>query len=383
MKKISVFIVLIILLMFVSITDLVFAQDDIIKFGGIFNLTGHQASMDNPAKNGAALAVKEINSAGGILGKKIEFIVEDGKSDQTAVTNATEKLVSIDGVNVLLGLSDTNYVLAAGGIAQKAKIPFLDVGGTMPSIPDLVGEYQFMACFGDNVQAAAFARFAYDELRARTAWVFTDTASDYAVALSDFFTEAFEKLGGKVVLEDTYQTGDIDLRAQITRLKNLDPQPDVLIPTTDASMSGPITKQIREMGIDTPIVSGDGYDTPLLIEVAGELANEVYFTTHVSFGSDDPIVQHFIESYKKEYNREPENAFAALGYDSVYLFADAIKRANSLDGNAIRISLGETKNLPGVTGELSFLEGSRVPTKAVTILKVIKGNTSYVKTVIP
>lgn len=382
MKKNSIVsVVTFILLVLFSLN--VCAGADNIKFGGIFNLTGHQASMDNPARNGAALAIKEINAKGGILGKQIEFIVEDGKSDQTAVTNATEKLVSIYKVNVLLGLADTNYVLAAGGIAQKNKVPFLDVGGTMPSIPDLVGDYQFMACFGDNVQAAAEARFAYDVLKARTAWLFIDTASDFAVTLADFFRETFLALGGKVLLEDTYQTGDVDLRAQITRLKNLNPQPDILVTPTDASMSGLVVKQIREMGIDIPIISGDGFDTPLLIEVAGELADKVYFTTHVSFGSDDPIVQNFIAAYKKEYNREPESAFASLGYDAVYLLADAIKRAGSVEGNAVRIALGETKNLPGVTGTLSFLNGSRVPTKAVTIMEIMKAQTSYVQTVIP
>lgn len=356
---------------------------DTIRFGGIFNLTGHQASLGGPNRSGAALAVKEINAKGGILGKQIEFIVEDGKSDQTAVSNAVQKLISVNKVDVLLGLSDTNYVLAAGGIAQQNKIVFLDVGGTMPSIPDLVGEYQFMACFGDNVQAAAMAVFAYDVLNAKTAWMFIDTAMDYTVTLGMFFKESYLALGGKFLLEDTFQTGDVDLRAQITRLKNLDPQPDILVIPADPSMAGLVVKQIREMGIDLPIISGDGFDTPLLIEVAGESADNVYFTTHVSFGSTDPIVQNFIAAYKKEYNREVENAFASLGYDAVYLLADAIKRADSVESDAIRIALGETKNLPGVTGTLSYLNGSRVPTKSVTILQVMDAEISFVQTVMP
>jgi len=359
------------------------ADAENIKFGGIFNLTGSQATLDRPARNGAVLAIKEINAKGGILGKQIEFIVEDGKSNQTSVTNAVEKLVSIGNVDVLLGLTDASYVLAAGGIANNNKVPFLDVGGTTPSIPDLVGEYQFMECFGDNIQGAAMARFAYDVLNAKTAWLFMDTASEYSVGLCGFFKESYLALGGKLLLEDSYLMGDVDLRAQITRLKNLDPQPDILVTPTDCSMAGLVVKQIREMGIDIPILSGDGFDTPLLIETARELADNIYFTTHVSFGSDDPIVQNFITAYKKEYNREPENSFASLGYDAVYLFADAIKRAGSVEGNAVRIALGETKNLPSVTGSLSFLNGSRVPTKAVTIVEIMKAETSYLQTIMP
>lgn len=382
MKKNSIVsVVTFILLVLFSLN--VCADAENIKFGGIFNLTGSQATLDNPARNGAALAIKEINAKGGILGKQIEFVIEDGKSDQTSVTNAVEKLVSIENVDVLLGLTDASYVLAAGGIANNNKVPFLDIGGTTPSIPDLVGEYQFMECFGDNIQGAAMARFAYDVLNAKTAWLFMDTASEYSVGLCGFFRESYLALGGKLLLEDTYLMGDVDLRAQITRLKNLDPQPDILVTPTDCSMAGLVVKQIREMGIDTPILSGDGFDTPLLIEIARELADDIYFTTHVSFGSDDPIVQNFIAAYKKEYNREPENSFASLGYDAVYLFADAIKRAGSVEGNAVIIALGETKNLLGVTGSLSFLNGSRVPTKAVTIVKIMKAETSYLQTVMP
>ena len=380
-KNIIISIVTLTLLVMFSLSA--YAGSDTVKFGGIMNLTGHQASMDNPSNNGALLAVKEINAKGGVLGMQIDYIVEDGKSDQTAVTNAVQKLISIDKVDVLIGLADTNYVLAAGAIAQKNKVPYLDVGGTMPSIPDLVGDYQFMACFGDNVQSAALARFSYDELGAKTAWLFIDTASDFAVTLADFFKETYLEVGGKIILEDTYQTGDVDLRAQITRVKNLDPQPDLLVTPTDGSMSGLVVKQIREMGLDLPIVSGDGFDTPLLKEVAGELADNVYYTTHVAFGSDDPIIQNFIAAYKKEYGREPESAFSALGYDAVYLMVDAIRRAGSVEGNAVRIALGETKDLPGVTGMLSFLNGSRVPTKAVTIMESMKGEVNYVQTVIP
>jgi len=380
MKKNNIIISFLILLLLFSLN--VSAEVENIKLGAIFNLTGAMASLEVPAKNGAVLAVKEINANGGVLGKQIKMYIEDGKTDVATVSNATEKLLAQE-VSVLFGLCDTNYVLAAGGIAQNNKIPFVDVGGTMPSIPDLTGDYVFMGCIADNTEAKAIAKFAHDFLNARTAWTFKDTGVQCAVTVIGFFKDFFEELGGQVILEDTLQYGDIDFRAQITRLKQLDPPPDILVVSVNADANGIVVKQIREMGINIPILSFDGFDSPLLVEVARESADNVYFSTFVSFGSDDPMVQNFIEAYKKEYNRDCESAFAAAGYDAVYLIADAIKRAGSVEGNAVRIALGETKNLPGVTGTLSYEEGSRVPIKPVTIMEVMKGKVSYLKTVTP
>lgn len=358
---------------------------DTIKIGALFNQTGDQSSLDKPAFNGFKLAVDEINKAGGVLGKQIELVAIDGKTDQTTNANAAQKMVDVDKVVAVAGLSDSNYALAAGAITQKAKVPFLTSGATLPTLPDQVGDYFFLAPFGDNIQAYAGAEFAANDLKAKTAYILTDKAMEYTMTLSKYFKERFTKINGanSILLEDTYQTNDVDFSAQIERLKGLKQKPDVLYIASDPSKCGVIAKQMRARGVTTPIIGGDGYDTPLLIELGGEGAKDVYFTTHASLDNPSEKVQNFVKAYKAEFNTSPENAFAALGYDSAYMLADAIKRANSSDPTAIRDALAATNGFAGVTGNVSYKEGSRVPNKSVTILTVKDGKFAFVKEVLP
>ncbi len=351
-----------------------------IKIGAIENLTGSQASLDAPSLNGVKLALKEANDAGGVLGKKIELVVRDGKSDPATLAVAADDLVR-KGVVAITGLSDTTMVLAAAPAAQKAGIAFVTSGATAPSLPDEVGDYLFMEPFGDNVQAAAAAEYAYQQ-GARTAWILYDKAMDYTLLLQKYFAERFKGLGGTIISSDTYQTGDTDFRAQLTRLKALSPQPDILFISSGPDDIGTIVKQVRELGINTPIVGGDGYDTPLLVEVAGpEAADNVYFTTHISF--DSPKAKAFSEKYKKMFGHEPENAFAALGYDAFNLIVDAIKRAGTDDPKAIRNAIAATKGFEGVTGTINYPPGKRVPQKSVTIIQVKKGKLVFLNEVMP
>lgn len=358
---------------------------DTIKIGALYNVTGEQASLDGPSLNGAKLAVKEINEAGGVLGKQIELVTVDGQTDQTASTNGASKLVDQDKVSAIIGFSDSNYALAAGPIAQQAQVPFVTSGATLPSLPEQVGDYFFMAAFGDDAQAYAIADYAVKEMGAKTVYVLKDTAMDFTMNLSAFFVERFTAANGKdaVILEDTFKTGDQDYSAQITRLKALDVQPDVLFVSSGPSDCGPIVKQIRAAGIDTPVLSGDGFDTPLLIELGGEGSKEVYFATHTCLTSDTPKVKDFVEAYTAEYGNAPENGFAALGYDTIYLVVDAIERANSDDPTAIRDALAQTSGFEAVTGTISFKADSRVPEKSVSILKVENGQFAFIKEELP
>ena len=359
---------------------------DTIKIGAIFNVTGAQASLDGPSLNGFNMAAKEINAAGGVLGKQIEVVSIDGKTDQTASTNAASKLVDVEKVSAIAGFSDSNYALAAGPIAQAAGVPFVTSGATLPSMPEQVGDFFFMAAFGDDAQAYAAADYAVNELQAKTAYVMKDTAMDFTMNLAAFFVERFNKANGDkaILLEDTFKTGDQDFSAQITRLKALKEQPDVLFISSGPSECGVIVKQLRDAGVNTPVISGDGFDTPLLVELGGKGADvDTYFATHTCLTSDNEKVKKFVESYKAEYNKEPENAFAALGYDTMYLLADAITRANSADPAAIRDALTQTKDFATVTGTITYEEGKRVPTKSVSILKVEQGKFAFIKEVTP
>jgi branched-chain amino acid transport system substrate-binding protein len=294
-------------------------------------------------------------------------------------------MVDVSKVVAIGGLSDSNYALAAGAIAQSKGIPFVTSGATLPTLPDQVGDCFFLAPFGDNIQAYAGAEFAAQDLKAKTAYILTDKSMDYTMTLSKYFKERFQKINGdkSVLLEDNYQTSDVDFSAQIERLKALPSQPDVLYIASDPSKCGVIAKQMRAKGVTQPIVGGDGYDTPLLLQLGGEGAHDVYFTTHASLSNPSEKVQNFVKNYKATYKTEPENAFAALGYDTMYLIANAIKTSGKADSASIKTALAATKDLEAVTGKISYKNGSRVPTKSVTIIEANNGKFNFVKEVLP
>jgi branched-chain amino acid transport system substrate-binding protein len=354
-----------------------------VKIGALYGVTGGMSSIDAPGMNGMKLAAKQINAAGGVLGKQIELIAIDGKTDQTATTNAASEMINVHKVVAIGGLNDSTFALAAGPIAQKAGIPFVTAGATLPTLPEQIGDYFFMAPFGDDAQAYAVADFAINELGAKTAYMLVDQAYDFTTALAKFFKERFTSRGGTIVLEDIYKSGDTDFSAQIAKVKALDPKPDVLFISAVPSEAGLTTKQFREAGLTAPILSGDGFDTPLIAEVAGENADDVYYSTHAGLDNPDPKVQNFVKAYTEEYGRPPENAFAALGYDTLNLIADAIKRAGSTDPKAIRDALAATQGFNAVTGQISYASGQRKPDKSITIIKVQDGKYSFVKEIKP
>jgi branched-chain amino acid transport system substrate-binding protein len=345
-----------------------------IRIGALYNVTGGMASIDGPSLNGAKLAVKQINEAGGLLdGRPIELVAIDTRTDQQETAKGAQRLIS-EGVVAAIGFSDTTFVMAAAPLFQDAGIPFVTSGATHPMLPQWVGDYMFMTPFGDDDQSFAIADYTYDELGARRVVVWTDNSMDFTKALSTFFRQRFTERGGEIVAEDVFMMGDTDFSAQIARLKSVQPPPDAVFISAIPSEAGLSVKQIREAGLDLPIVSGDGFDTELVSTVPGpELANDVYFSTHTYRADDRPEVLAFIEAYREEYGRDPENAFAPLGYDALRLVADAIQRAGSTDPKAIRDALAATRGFEGVTGEISYTRPSMVPPKPVSIISVHNG----------
>ncbi|KFB10857.1 ABC transporter substrate-binding protein [Nitratireductor basaltis] len=348
------------------------AQENI-KIGALYNVTGGMSSLDGPSLKGAQLAVKQLNADGGLLGKQIELIAPDGKTDQQETAKAAQRVLS-EGVVAGIGQSDTTFVMAGAPLFQEEGVPFVTSGATHPELPQWVGDYMFMTPFGDDDQSYAIADYAYDDLGARKVAVWTDNSMDFTKALSKFFVERFEEKGGEIIGTDSFMMGDTDFSAQIARLASMDPQPDAVFISAIPSEAGLSVKQIREQGITMPIVSGDGFDTELVSTVPGpELANDVYFSTHTYRADDRPEVTKFIEDYKGEYGIEPENAFAPLGYDAIMLVADAIRRADSAEPAAIKDALAETRGFKGVTGEISYTRETMVPPKPVSIISVQGG----------
>ncbi len=344
---------------------------DKIKIGGGFALTGDESSLDLPAANGAKLAVKEINAAGGVLGKPIDFIVHDSQYKMDVTAQTAKQFVEQDKVQAMIGYTDTDSVLASGPTFQAAGIPFITVGATSPKIPSQVGDLMFLACFGDNVQAAAGAEYSLANF-GKSAYLLWDKGVEYTTLLGAYFKSRFTDAGGTIVLEDSYDDKATDFSAQIAKIKALSPQPDFYYLSAMPYNIGPLVKQMRDAGITGPIVGGDGYDTPDLVSVAGAASDNVFFSTHALMDSSGGTegIKKFMAAYNTEYGHDPENAFAALGYDTVYLMADAIKRAGSMDSKALKSAIETTKDFPGITGLITFTPDQHVPQKGVTLIAV-------------
>ena len=355
-----------------------------IKIAGGFALTGGGSALDRPAANGALLAVKEINSKGGVLGRPVELVVRDSRYDMDLTAQIARQFVNEDKVVSGIGFSDTDSVMAAGPVFQKAGLPFITVGATSPKIPDQIGDMVYLACFGDNVQAAAGAEFAAKHFGWR-AYLLVDKSADYTVLLADYFMRSFKELGGDVVLEDSDTDNTTDLSKQIADLKNLSKQPDFYYIAAMPYNAGTVIEQFRDAGLVGPIVGGDGYDTPEILKLGGNASDNVFFSTHALMdpNSGDEGVKEFIAAYDKEYGHNPENAFAALGYDTMRLMVDAIGRAGSTDSKAIQRAIQDTKDFRGVTGNISYLNGSHVPQKGVTIVAVKGGRFTLGAEIVP
>jgi branched-chain amino acid transport system substrate-binding protein len=346
-----------------------------VRIGALHNVSGPLGSIGAPSLAGARLAANQLNDRGGLLGRPVELVSRDGRSDPAVVAALTRRLVRTPHLAAITGLNDTTMALAAAPIAEKARTVFLTSGATSPLVPRDFPGYYFMACFGDNTQAAAGAEYAHGVLGARTAWLLFDDTTDYTRLLARYFRERYTELGGEIVGEDTYAGGTTDFTTQIEHILALPTLPDILYVSAGPDDIGRLVKQLRDAGVDRPIVGGDGYDTPLLLEDGGTGADDVYFTTHAFLDPQQgtPRQRQFIADYRAEYGVPPETAFAALGYDAVMLVADAIERAGSAKRKRIPSALEATDAFPAVTGAISFGPGLHIPEKEVTIVKAEGG----------
>ena len=359
------------------------AADETILIGMPVNLTGDLSSLDGPMVSGAKLKAQQINAAGGVLGKMLELVIVDTRTDRATVAAEGKQLIARRPA-AIVAYTDSDSVLTLGPLAQEAGIPFVTPGATSPKLPGEIGDALFLACFGDNVQAAAGAEFLHRTLRARTVYLLSDTTNVYTTLLSSYFKQAFAHDGGTILLEDTYKADDVSIASQIARLLALPAKPDALYVAALPDDIGPLVKQLRAAGVNQPIVGGDGYDTPLLLGIGGAAANDVYFSTHVYMAEDGTdAVKAFYAAYKAAYARAPENAFAGLGYDAIGLVAQAIAKAGSADPAKIRATLATTENFAGITGTVSYRPGSRIPDKSVAIIGVKDGRLSLAAELTP
>ncbi len=363
----------ILLLILIVVTGLSVSAQEPIKIGVVQNLTGPWASIDGPSWNGVHLAVDELNEAGGVLERPIETVCIDTKADESEVVAAITRLIEREDSSIIIGYSDSHWVLTAAPIAREYGIPFITPGATHPRIPERTGAW--LACFGDHDQASVMAEWAIKEEGLEKTAIWVDTAVDFSVAVCAFYADAFTHFGGEVVYEDSFETDWTDFSSMVARLKAQQDagQIDSVYIGAIPGNAGLIAKQIREGGVTVPILSEDGVDTPLLVEVAGEYAEGVLFVSHVSLTDPDPLVQDFVKSYEEKFGNKPENGFAALGYDTMKLVAEAIEIAGSDDPAKIDESIGKVEDFQGVTGIINYEEGNKVPEKGVSVLVVEDG----------
>ncbi len=351
-----------------------------IKIGSIGPLAGPVAVYGVECKNGIDLAVAEINAAGGVNGQLLEIIAEDDEGNPEKSVSAYKKLVTKDGVKFIIGSLTSGCTQAITQSAQAQKVVQIAPAATAPAITD-AGNYIFRACFIDPFQGTVGGKFSAENLNAKTAAILYDIGNDYSVGLKENFVKEFERLGGKVLATESYNTGDKDFNAQITKIKNV--TPDVIYLPDYYGTVALIAKQLRAQGISTPIVGADGWDG--LTENAGEEVLNGFYSNHYAIDSDSEAVKKFVAAFKEKYNKVP-NSFAALGYDSVYMLKDALVKAGKTDSAAVRDAL-EATNGDYVTGHLTFDE-KRNPIKSAVMLQMVLGSdgklsTKYNSTVNP
>lgn len=353
------------------------ASGDEIVVGSNFELTGNHAQYGTNAAKGFKLAVKEINDAGGIDGKKIKIVDADSKSEAAESVNAATKLISDDKVVALVGPAVTANVIAESQVAADNKIPVIAPAATNPDVTVENGalkEFIFRSCFIDPQQSEVMAQFAAKDLNAKTAVLYLDSSSDYSKSLGKIFKEKFEADGGQVVMEEAFLAKDQDFKAALTKIQTANA--DVIFVPAYYEEVGKIVKQARELGITATILGTDGWDDSKVVEIAGaDALNNTYFCTHYFEGDED--VQAFINAYKDEYKEDP-NVFAALGYDAGKMLVDAIQRSGG-DMSKVRENIETIKDLKVGTGVITMDAKTHNPIKGIVVIEN-KGGSRELKT---
>ncbi len=349
------------------------AEGDKINVGINVELSGGVASYGTNAKDGAMLAIEEINKAGGVLGKQLNPIVRDCKSTADEAMSVSAALAG-EKVVAQIGPLTSGDVAGSTPVLQENKIPLIAPAATAQNVTvDKDGktyDYIFRVCFIDPFQGTLMAQFAADNLKAKTAVIYADTSSDYGKGLAQYFKKTFTDKGGKILSEEGFVKDDRDFKATLTKIKTQNPD-FIYIPGYYQEVA-PLIKQARELGITAAMGGGDGWDSPDMVSVAGAAAlNKTYFTNHYSSQDKDPKIVKFVEAYKAKYNKEPD-AFAALGYDSVQLMVQGIKDANAADPVKLAEALAKITDFEGITGKMS-IDKQHNPVKAGVIIEFKDG----------
>lgn len=351
---------------------------DTIKVGAYFSMTGDIATFGQSSVNAIRLAVDEINASGGVLGKKLDLIVEDTQSKQDGAAAAVQKLISQNNVDVILGEVASSNSMAAAPISQKNQVPMISPSSTNPAVTQ-TGDYIFRVCFIDPFQGYVMAKFAKENLKFKKAALLVDQSCDYCKGLAQYFKETWTKEGGEIIAEEAYFQKDTDFKGQLTNIKGKNPEL-IFVPGYYTEV-GLIAKQARQLGIKVPLLGGDGWDSPKLLEIGGKDIEGGYFSNHYSVEANTPKIKAFVEEYQKIHGEIPDS-LSALAYDAVYVMADAYNRAGKVDKQALRDALAATNDFDGVTGRITINQ-DRNADKSAVVLQIKGGKYTYVTTIEP
>jgi branched-chain amino acid transport system substrate-binding protein len=343
------------------------------------DLSGRTSNFGQSTRNGAMMAVNEINKAGGIAGRQVQLLVEDDQGRPEQAATVVTKLINQDKAHALLGEVASGNTLAAAPKAQAAEIPMITPSSTADNVTQ-VGDYIFRVCFTDSFQGEAMAKFAAKTLKAKRAAILLDFNSPYSRGLTRVFKDNFTKLGGEIVTEQSYTQGDRDYKGQLTSIRPTNP--DVIFIPGYYGEVGVIAKQAKELGINQPLIGTDGWDAPQLFELGGDALNGSFMSNHYSVDDPSPAIQKFVADYKAHYSGAVPDALAALGYDAMNVLADSIRRAGTTDGPRLRDAIAHTSNFAGVTGIIS-INAERNAIKPIVVLRLENGKYVYQETLQP
>lgn len=321
-----------------------------IRIGQFGSLTGSEATFGQSTDKGVRLAIDARNASGGIKGKKIVLITEDNQGKPEEAASVVKKLITQDNVLAIIGEVASTRSLAAAPIAQRYKIPMVSPSSTNPKVTQ-VGDYIFRVCFIDPFQGPVMARFAHENLKFKKIAILKDLKSDYSLGLAEFFSSKFRELGGQIVSEQNFQTGDSDFKGQLTRIRSANPEA-IFIPAYYTEV-GLIARQARQLGIKAVLLGGDGWDSPKLFEIGQNAIEGAYFSNHYASESPNTATQEFIKTFKEKYGHGPDG-LAAAAYDATRILLNAIEAAPEITPQAIRDQLKATKDFEGATGKITI-----------------------------
>lgn len=349
-----------------------------IKIGYFGDLTGPTYNFGQSAQNGVLMAAAQINQDGGINGRRIDVVIEDDRGSPEEAAKKTAKLIEQDKVVAIIAGGTSGNSRAAAPRAQSSRIPLISPSSTDPAVTQ-AGDYIFRTCFVDSFQGEVMATFAANTLKAKKAAILFDFNSPYGRGLTEYFELSFRKLGGEIV-KQSYTQGDADFKGQLSSIKAA--EPDVIYIPGYYGEVARIAKQARAIGLEQPLLGGDGWDAPELWQLGGAALNNSYITTHYSVDDPSPAIQSFVQDYKLRYQNLVPDAHAALAYDATRLLFEAIRRAGTTDSAKLREALAQTKDFDGVTGLIS-IDAQRNAVKPAVVLKLQDASFIYQEKIQP